>query len=474
MGLGGVALAWLMNRELLAEPAKPSLEEPIFDLRPKRPHQPPRATAMISLFMQGGPSHIDLCDPKPALEKWDGKEFPGTIQYDFPDQASRTVLASPWKFARHGQCGMEISELLPHLAGIVDEITLIRSMHTPVNNHIPSIRALQSGDSSGNNSTSFFRASLGSWITYALGSECDNLPAFVALTDTGDIPVAGTDHWTNGFLPSIYQGTVVRPQEPRILNLNPPPLLKGEVQDRALAFLNRMNRRHLAQRPDKDELQARIASLELAARMQLAAAEALDVSTESQETLRSYGLDNPATREYGSNCLLARRLVERGVRFVQVHTRSQYWDHHGRILTGLPEACKRTDQPVAALVKDLKQRGLLESTIVHWGGEMGRLPVIQNAGNRNAMGRDHNTFGFSTWLAGGGFKSGHIHGTTDEFGHKAVENPVSHLDYLATILHLLGLDHEHMVHHSVGRKYSLMDEKPCRVVQELLSQPAQV
>jgi len=304
--------------------------------------------------------------------------------------------------------------------------------------------------------------------------EKDRSDAREAFTDTGDIPVAGTDHWTHGFLPSIYQGTVIQPQKPRILNLNAPPRLKGHVQERALAFLKRMNRRHLEQQPQKDDLQARIASYELAARMQLAAAEALDISQESQETQRMYGVDDPATREYAASCLLARRLIERGVRFVQVHTRSQYWDHHGKILSGLPEACQRTDKPAAALVQDLKQRGLLASTIVHWGGEMGRLPVIQNAGNRNAMGRDHNTFGFSTWLAGGGFHRGHIHGATDEFGHKAVESPVSHLDYLATILHLLGLDHERMVHRAAGREYHLMDGKECRIVSEVLKNPPQV
>jgi hypothetical protein len=343
-------------------------------------------------------------------------------------------------------------------------------MYSPtVNNHIQAIRAFQRADGS-NTLGNSDRPSLGSWLGYGLGSESQDLPAFVALTDAGDLPIDGINNWTNGFLPSLFQGTVIRPREPRIVNLDPPPHLKGEPQQSGLEFLERMNRRHLEEYPGNNELEARIASFRLAARMQLVAAEALDLSQESEETHRLYGLDDPKTRQYGSNCLLARRLIERGVRFVQVYTGSQYWDHHSRIIGDLPAACERTDKPAAALVKDLKQRGLLDSTIVQWGGEMGRLPVIQGNGtNRNSMGRDHNVYGFSMWLAGGGFKAGHIHGATDEFGFKAVEEPVGHADYHATLLHQFGLDPERLVFRLGTRDLRLPDGRHTgRIVRELL------
>ena len=481
-GIGSLALAWLLNQERLsAEPERPELEKPTFDLKSKPPHHEPRANAMISLWMQGGPSQIDLFDPKPELTKLDGKKFPGGFTYNNMMMAGNpttdVVLACPWKFQRRGQSGMELSELLPHIGEIADEITLVRSMHTPVNNHGPSIRALQCGDTMG---TSSDRASLGSWVAFALGSESQDLPAFVALTDTpntpgvtqtpAEFPVGGAENWSNGFLPSVFQGTVVRYQEPRIANLTPFAHLRGAPQSSALELLERMNRRHLEQRPGSDDLAARIASFQLAARMQLAAAEALDLSQETEETRRMYGLDDPLLSVFAGNCLLARRLIERGVRFVQVYTRSQFWDQHVRIIPELPVACRRTDQPSAALVKDLKQRGLLDTTIVHWGGEMGRTPVIQgHFAARDRLGRDHNTQGFSMWLAGGGFKRGYIHGATDEFGHKATVDPVSHSDYHATLLHLFGLDSERLVYQSGGRDEHLDDgRQPGRVVRELL------
>jgi hypothetical protein len=474
LGMGSLALAWLLNEEgLLAESPKPDLQKPTFDLKRKAPHKAPQAKGMISLWMQGGPSHIDLCDPKPELDKLDGQEFPGEfdLMTGMPNNPNtKTVLPSPWKFQKHGQCGMELSELLPHLAEVVDEITLVRSMYAPtVNNHGQAIRAYQRADKSNRLGTSD-RPSLGSWISYALGSESQDLPAFIALTDSGDLPIEGLGNWTNGLLPSLYQGTVIRPQEPRIVNLNAPPYLKGEPQASALEFLERMNRRHLAEYPGDHDLEARIASFQLAARMQLVAAEAMDLSQETQETQRLYGLDDPLTRGYGANCLLARRLIERGVRFVQVYTSSQFWDHHTRIVGDLPACCQRTDKPAAALVKDLKRRGLLDTTIVQWGGEMGRLPVIQGKGtNRASVGRDHNVAGFSMWLAGGGFKAGHIHGATDEFGFKAVSDRVGPADYLATLCHLLGLDHERIVYRHAGREHSLIDGQKCRVVAELLN-----
>jgi hypothetical protein len=484
-GLGGIALGWLLDQQGFAvETSRPELQKPTFDVSPKPPHHEPQAKAMISLWMQGGPSHIDLFDPKPALAKLDGKKYPGGFTYNNMMMAGNpttdVVLACPWKFERRGKCGMELSELLPHIGEIADEITLIRSMNTPVNNHGPSVRALQTGDTAGNRAD---RASLGSWITYGLGAESQNLPAFVALTDTpntpgvtqtaAEFPVGGTENWSAGFLPSVFQGTVVRYQEPRIANLTPFAHLRGKPQESSLALLERMNRRHLAERPGNDDLAARTASFQLAARMQLAAAEALDLSQESEETRRMYGLDDPLMSVFAGNCLLARRLIERGVRFVQVYTRSQFWDQHVRIIPELPVACRRTDQPSAALVKDLKQRGLLDSTIVHWGGEMGRTPVIQGSfSNRDRLGRDHNTQGFSMWLAGGGFKRGYVHGATDEFGHKAVQDPVSHADYHATLLHLLGLDPERMAYRLGSREFHLYDGlHPGRIVNELLNNP---
>ena len=463
-GIGGIALAWLLKQDgLLAEVDRPELEPTTYDLTPKPPHSPPKARAMISLWMQGGPSHLDLFDPKPEMAKYDGKTFPGQIKYDNAAQASSQVFATPWKFYKRGECGMELSELIPHIGEVADEITLIRSMRTGVNNHGQSIRALNTGRILEG------RPSLGSWLTYALGAETSNLPAYVALIDPGQLPVLGVENWSNGWLPSLFQGTVVRPQEPRILNLDPPPHLAGAPQQKMLDYLDRINRRHLDQHAGNSDLQARIASYELAARMQLKAREALDISQESKATQTLYGMDDPATREYGSRCLIARRLIERGVRFVQIFTQNQLWDHHNRITTTLPAACKKVDRPAAALIKDLKSRGLLDTTVVHWGGEMGRLPVVQNPGSRDKIGRDHNTYGFSMWVAGGGFKGGYAHGATDDFGHHAVENVVNHYDYHATLLHLFGLDHQRLVFKRNAREQTLTDGQPARIVKELLA-----
>jgi hypothetical protein len=462
-GLSALALTWLMKQDgALAAPEKPDFEKPTYDLKPKAPPAPPRAKAMISMFMQGGPSHLDLFDRKPELEKRHMTNFTGDIKYDNAAQSSAKLFYGPWKFAMHGECGMELSELLPNLSRVVDDITLIRSMQTGVNNHGQSIYALHNGRITGG------RPCVGSWLTYALGSESQDLPAFVVLTDPSGLPVLGTDNWSNGWLPSLYQGTVVRPREPRILNLDPPPRLAGAPQEKYLGYLQSLNQQHLAERPNETDLAARIASYELAARMQTAAKEALDLSQETEATRRMYGLDEDATKEFGARCLIARRLVERGVRFVQIYTRTQEWDHHGNIVNSLPKACQKTDKPSAALVADLKQRGLLESTLVHWGGEMGRLPVIQN---EKSIGRDHNTYGFSTWLAGGGIKGGYVHGATDEFGHKAVDNIVTHSDYHATLLHLFGLDAEKLVFERPTGPGTLLDGQPGRVVKELLTHP---
>lgn len=459
-GLSGLALNWLLSQDAAhAAPAKPTLEKPTFDLTPKPPRREPQAKAMISMFMQGGPSHIDLFDPKPELEKHHMQNFSGEIKYDNAAEASAKVFASPWKFSKHGECGMELSELLPELGGVVDDICLIRSMHTGVNNHGQSINALNTGRIQSG------RPALGSWMTYGLGSESQNLPAFVVLTDPTGLPVLGVENWQNGWLPSLYQGTVVRPQEPRILNLDPPPQFAGTPQERMLSYLGSINRRHLDERSGEHDLSARIQSYELAARMQVAAKEALDLSKETEATHKLYGLDNPETRDYGSRCLIARRLIERGVRFVQLHTGNQTWDHHGNIEKSLPAVCRKTDRGSAALIRDLKQRGMLDSTLVHWGGEMGRLPVIQNEKN---IGRDHNTYGFSMWLAGGGINGGQVFGATDEFGHRAVENVVNHFDYHATLLHLFGLESEQVEFTRPTGTGSLLDGQEGRIVAEIL------
>ncbi len=466
LGISSVALNWLLNHDqAFGAPAKPELEPTSYDNKPKVPRKEPQAKAMISLWMQGGPSHHDMFDPKPLLDEYDGKPFPGEIKYDNAAQASSKVLASPWKFSPRGECGMELSDLIPYTAQVADDICLIRSMHTGVNNHGQSIQALQNGRVAPG------RPSLGSWLTYGLGCEADNLPAYLVLIDPGRLPVLGVDNWQCGFLPSLFQGTVVRPQEPRILDLTPATHLAGSPQARSLEFLKELNARHLSERPRQTDLEARIASYELAAKMQIAATEALELSKETKSTQEMYGMHsaNPATREYGARCLLARRLIERGVRFVQVLTSDQLWDSHGSIITRLPAACEKVDQGSAALVRDLKQRGLLDSTIVHWGGEMGRLPVIQNDAGRDKVGRDHNTYGFSMWLAGGGFKAGHVHGATDEWGHHAIEDVVNHYDYHATLLHQFGLDHEKLTFEWARREQSLTDGQPGKVVKGILA-----
>jgi hypothetical protein len=436
-GLAGVAGAlllqedgWIYADDKSKGPSKPDLEPRTFDLLPKQPHHEPKAKAMISMFMIGGPSQIDMFDPKPELTKLDGKDFPGQVKYDNLAQASRQVMGPQWRFAPRGQCGMEMSDLIPNMCEIADEMTLIRSMQTNVNNHLPSMYALNSGVGVGGS------PSLGSWLTYGLGSVSQELPAFVALTHPSGLPLIGGENWTNGGLPSIYQGTVVRPKEPRILNLDPPEHLKGRAQAEQLAFLQQFNASHLAKHPNENDLAKEV------------------------------------TRDYGTRCLIARRLVERGVRFVQIFNNGQSWDHHDSIVTNLPKRCDEIDRPAAALVKDLKQRGLLDTTIVHWGGEMGRLPTIQvppSGSTREKVGRDHNTYGFSMWVAGGGFKSGYVHGKTDDFSHYAIEGIVQHHDWLATVLHLFGLDHERLRHKTGVGDLRLVQSATARIAKELLA-----
>ncbi len=461
LGMGSVALAHLLREQnLLAAPHMPK-ENPKFDMTAKPPHAPAKARAMISLFMHGGPAHMDLLDPKPELTKHSGTDYPGEIVYSFANRASKKLFGSPFEFDKHGECGTEVSELLPHLATVVDDIAVVRSMHTDINGHEPSIWYMNTGKAQPG------RPALGSWLTYGLGSESQDLPAYCVLSDPGGHPVDGVRNWSNGWLPPLYQGTVIRPQEPRILNLDPPAHLRGLRQQQNLDLLSDLNQFHLDRHPGEADLEARIASYELAARMQSAAKDALDISGETQATCELYGLDDPATAEYGTRCLIARRLVERGVRFVQLFLGGQPWDSHQNIRAGLPSICKKTDKPSVGLIKDLKARGLLDTTLVHWGGEIGRLPVTEGEGDK--CGRDHNGQGYSMWLAGGGIKGGITYGETDEFGHKAVVNPVSPNDYQATLLHLFGMDHNRLAYQYNGQEQKLTDNPSSRVVSELLA-----
>jgi hypothetical protein len=464
-GLGTLALATLLRQDgLLGAPVKPALgADAQFDLLPKAQHFPGKAKAMISLFMMGGPSQMDLFDPKPMLTKYHLQNFPGEIKYDNLAQASSKVFGSPWKFSKHGECGMELSELLPHLAKVVDDICLIRSMNSGVSNHAQGLYAINSGRITGGN------PALGSWLTYGLGSETEELPAYMVLSHPNGLPTFQGEHFTNGWLPALYQGTVVRATEPRILNLDPAASLAGDGQRRQLDLLRSLNEEHASAHPAEHDLRARIASYELAAHMQTAAKEALDISNEPESVKKLYGVDNPTTRDYATRCLIARRLVERGVRYVQVLNSGQSWDQHSSLVSALPANCAATDQPCAALITDLKQRGLLESTVVQWTGEMGRLPVLQNDAGPEKWGRDHNTYGFSQWVAGGGFKAGHVHGETDEWSHKAVIDEVKHYDWHATLLHAFGLDHTKLTYKRNGLAATLTNDPGAKVVTQLLA-----
>jgi hypothetical protein len=405
-----------------------------------------KAKSVICLFQHGGPSQMDLFDYKPALTKWHGKPYPGgSLETHFDKQAGN-VLGSPYEFKKYGQCGMELSELLPHTGSVADEITLVRSMLTESVDHESALRLIHSGK--------FFAGmpSVASWVVYALGSENANLPAYVVLSDPGGLPVDGDKNWSSGWLPPVYQGTTFRASGAPVLNLATPAGASAASRRRQLDLLQSFNRQHLERHPGNAELAARLANVETAARMQLAVPEVADLSQETEETRQMYGLDRNETRDYGTRCLLARRLIEKGVRFVQIFLKGQPWDTHSKNAETLKGLCGMSDQPSAALVKDLKQRGLLDSTIVLWTGEFGRLPVSQGTD-----GRDHNRRGFSLWLAGGGFKKGYVHGATDEFGYESVEKVVNVHDFHATLLAALGLDHQKLVYPHDGRDASLTD-----------------
>ncbi|WP_422928477.1 DUF1501 domain-containing protein [Singulisphaera sp. PoT] len=445
--LGSLALAHLLDADLRRASASPLI-------RPE-----PQAKSVICLFQHGGPSQVDLFDQKPELTKRHGQPYPGSLEVHF-DKQKGNVLASPFKFAQHGQAGTSLSELLPHTAGIVDDITLIRSMKTDSVDHEAALRLIHTGKILAG------RPTWGSWVIYGLGSESQDLPAYVVLADPGGLPVDGVRNWSSGWLPAIYQGTPFRSGPSPVLNLAMPEGVSASARKNQLDFLRELNGEHRRRHPSGTELSARIANFETAARMQTAVPEALNLESEPAHIRRLYGLDNPATKEYGSRCLLARRLIERGVRFVQLFLSGQPWDTHSNNAEKLKELCAQTDGPSAALVTDLKQRGMLDSTIVLWTGEFGRLPVSQGSD-----GRDHNRHAFSLWLAGGGFKAGYTHGATDEFGYSSVSDVVTVYDLQATLLHALGLDHHRLTYPHEGRDDSLTDAgvTGARVVPALLA-----
>lgn len=435
--LGGLALA-----HMLGSGAKTAAAEPGASAATLKP----KAKSVICLFQHGGPSQMDLFDPKPALNKYHGQPYPGgDLEVHFAAQKGN-VLGSPFKFEPRGQSGMELCELLPHTAKVADEMTLVRSMNTESVDHESALRLIHGGR---------FLAGMptwGAWVTYALGSDNRNLPAYVVLGDPSGLPVDGERNWTSGWLPALYQGTMFRSGKSPVLNLRTPDRVSAQARLNQLQYLDRLNRAHLERHPENSDLAARLKNFETAARMQTAVPGVLDISDETAETRSLYGLDNPATTEYGTRCLLARRLVEQGVRFVQIFLNSQPWDTHNKNAESLKGLCGRTDQPSAALVQDLKRRGLLDSTIVMWTGEFGRLPISQGAD-----GRDHNRRGFSLWLAGGGFKPGYVHGATDDFGYEAVKDIVTVHDLHATLLTSLGIDHRRLSFPHEGRPTSLTD-----------------
>jgi len=434
LGLGALGLTDLMQG---AENANP--------LAIHQSHFPPRAKRVIHFFLNGGPSHVDTFDHKPALEKYAGKPLGETLA---TERKTGAAFPSPFSFSRYGESGLEVSELFAKTAQHADDIAVIRSMHAQVPNHEPSLMLMNCGDSVQ------ARPSMGAWTTYGLGSANENLPGFISMCPDG-LPIKGSENWQSAFLPGAFQGTYIDSREQEISklieNIDHPQLSKTD-QRRQLNLLEKWNIRHKAGRLD-DRLNARIQSYELAYRMQMEASDAFDISKEPKHIRESYG-----DKVHGRQTLIARRLLERGVRYVQLwHGKGQPWDNHDKIEINHRGRASEIDQPIAALLTDLKQRGMLEDTLVLWGGEFGRTPTVELAGGKSKLGRDHNHYGFSVWMAGGGIKGGTTYGATDEFGFKAVENPVSVHDLHATMLHLLGLDHERLTYRYAGRDFRLTD-----------------
>ncbi len=445
MGMGMLGLSSMLAAPNSAEAAARN------PLAPKPPHFAPKAKRIIHLFMNGGPSHVDTFDPKPMLQKYAGRELPSVNLKT--ERKTGAAFGSPFKFKKYGECGTEVSEIVSHTAKHVDDIAVIRSMHADVPNHEPSLLLMNCGESR------LVRPSLGSWTTYGLGTENQNLPGFVAMCP-GGYPITETQNWQAAFLPGVYQGAYINTQhkdiEKLISNIRNPALTRAD-QRRQLDALAHLNDIHRQQRGKDASLDARIQSFELAYRMQREAAEAFDVSREPQHVLDAYGPGVQARQ-----ILIARRLVERGVRFVQVwHGAGQPWDAHDDIKENHTRLAGQCDRAIGALLTDLKRMGLLEDTLVLWGGEFGRTPTVElpqaGANQGKVNGRDHNHWGFSVWMAGGGVRGGQTYGATDEFGFKAIENPVHVHDLHATIMHLLGFDHKRLTYRYAGRDYRLTD-----------------
>jgi hypothetical protein len=449
-----LALGSMLGEELgNARPAAASAA--VNPLAPKVAHFTPKAKRVIHLFMNGGPSQVDTFDPKPMLDKYHGQPLPASLK---TERKTGAAYRSPFKFQKYGKAGIEISDIFPNVAKHADDLCVIRSMHADVPNHEPSLMLLNCGDSLKE------RPSMGSWILYGLGTENQNLPGFIVMCP-GGYPVKEAANWRSSFLPGIYQGTFVNTENTRIEKLIENirnTTLTGPQQRAQLDLVQALNRRHLQQRQQDGQLEARIQSMELAYRMQMEATDAFDVSREPEYVREMYG---PGTQ--ARQILIARRLLEKGVRYVQVwHGGGQPWDNHTDIETAHRSLAKQCDQAIAALLTDLKQRGMLDDTLVLWGGEFGRTPVVELQAQAN--GRDHNHWGYSVWMAGGGVKPGYVHGSTDEFGFRAAENPVHVHDLQATMLHLLGFDHEKLTYRYAGRDFRLTDVSGT-VVKELLA-----
>jgi Protein of unknown function (DUF1501) len=447
-GIGGLALTALLDERLFAQNADP--------LAPRAPHFAPKARHIIYLFMAGAPSQLDLFDHKPTLQKHDGEEIPAEFipkgeRFAFIKGTPR-LLGSPFTFTKHGQSGAELSELLPELATIADDVAIVRSIHTTQFNHAPGQLFMNTG------SQVFGRPSMGSWLTYGLGSESRDLPGFVVLLSGENAPDGGKSCWGSGFLPTVYQGVEFRSKGDPVLFVSNPDGVSAAARRESIDLVNDLNRRRRADTGDP-EIETRVASYEMAYRMQSSVPELTDISGEPAAIREMYGVE-PGQVSFANNCLLARRLVERGVRFVQLYHRG--WDTHGAtvgtdIATKVPELCLETDRAAAALVKDLKQRGLLDSTLVIWGGEFGRTPMNEARGGSRLMGRDHHPRAFTMWLAGGGIRPGITIGRTDDLGYNIVEDPVEVHDLHATILHLMGLDHKKLTYKFQGREFRLTD-----------------
>jgi hypothetical protein len=455
-GFGTVALSALLEQDpLRAAPAHRGQS----DGAPRAPHFAPKAKSVIFLFMEGGPSHLDTFDPKPELTRLHGQKLPASFGPIITPMGvgGNTLLASKRAFRKHGRSGIEVSDWLPHTAGCVDDLAVVRSCWADGLNHVGSVCQMNTG------SVLAGRPSLGSWVLYGLGSEAQNLPGFVVMSDANE-PVGGARNWGTAFMPATYQGTWFRGGPSPILHLNPPADVDPARQRNKLDLIAALNDKHRAARPDDSDLAARVNAYELAFRMQAAAPEAVDLAQETERTKEEYGLNRKDCAEFAHRCLLARRLVERGVRFVQVYCGGgSQWDAHSDLEGNHTRMCGRCDRPTAALLRDLKRRGLLDQTLVVWGGEFGRTPMSEATN-----GRDHNPYGFTMWLAGGGVNGGRVLGRTDELGLRAVENRVHVHDLHATLLHLLGFDHTRLTFFHNGRDERLT-ENSGRLVEELFA-----